>query len=431
MVRKWYEACFVALIMMGNAGRYIVFFGALATACSSSSPLQVPGEIQVSTVERDTAPNVSQAATTAAVANNTAFALDLYGQLAQESGNVFYSPLSISTALAMTLGGARGATESQMAEALRFELPQAELHPALNWLDLQLQSPKSDDIDYQLTIENAVFGQTDYPFGTEYVDLLTINYDTPVALLDFEANPDKSRQDINDWIAAVTEDRIPELFGPREITDRTRLVLANAAYFKAAWKFPFNPFGTRTQTFHAPLGEVSVPMMSVRPRESTYAAGADYEAITLPYVGDTSDMVIIMPDDLTSFEASFDPARLAEISSSLEPRGQILNVPKFTFRFEADLRPALQALGMVDAFDERADFSGMTTAEQLALTAVVHEAFVAIDENGTEATAATGVVATPVSQVPELFIDRPFLFLIRDIDTGSIIFLGRVVDPSQ
>jgi serpin B len=430
-------------IMMQRTTNWLMIpslsLGLALGACSGADiDIPPPGQLAKSDVERDLAPSVAPAEAQELVAGNTAFAIDAYHQLIQPGDNLFYSPLSVSIALAMTYGGARTDTEVQMAEALHYTLPQAQLHPAFNWLDLELGSRGqgargADGKAFRLNVTNATFGQVGYEFLPSYLDLLALNYGAGMSLLDFMADPEAARKEINDWVAARTENKIPELLPQGIIKPDTRLVLTNAVYFNAAWKTPFEPEGTANLVFHAPGGDVTVPTMRGEIGDLKGASGPDYQAVSLPYDGDELDMVIIMPDQdaFAAFEASFDAAVLQDILGALGPSGYgALRMPRFEFRSQADMVPVLRSLGMEDAFTESADFSGMDGARNLMITAIQHEAFVKVNEAGTEAAAATGVVAGPTSAPLELAIDRPFLFLIRDIETGAIIFLGRVLDPS-
>ena len=416
---------------------------AIATlgACSDGGgEIPPPGELAASELSRELAPEVSAEQARTLVAGNTGFALDAYRVLGEADGNVFYSPLSISTALAMTYAGARGATESQMAGALHYDLSQAELHPAFNSLDLQLASrgQGSAGEGFRLTIANATFGQKGYEFLPDYLDVLAVNYGAGMSLLDFASDAAGSRKAINDWVGKVTEDRIPELLAEGVINPSTRLVLTNAVYFKAAWKTPFEENATTGGTFHGLDGDVTVDMMSGTPASMGHAAGEGFRAVSLPYQGDELDMVLIMPDEgnFSAFEAGLDAATLAGIFADLDD-GQnaggsgALVMPKFEFRFKSDLVAMFQSLGMTDAFDGAADFSGIDGTRNLAISAIVHEAFVNVNEAGTEAAAATAVGFDESAAPQSLTIDRPFVFLIRDVETGAIVFLGRVTDPTK
>lgn len=371
---------------------------------------------------------------------NSAFAWDLYHLLSREDGNLFYSPYSISLALAMTYAGARGDTERQMAGTLHFDLSQSQLHPAFQALAAELASRsegrQEDEGDrFRLNVANSLWGQEGYPFLPAFLDLLDSYYGAGLRRLDFAAAAEAARQAINTWVEEQTEGRIKDLIQPGVIDSTTRLVLANAIYFNASWAYPFFEGATADGPFHLADGsEVTVPMMRLN-EDLAYAAGDGYQAVELPYTGHQLSMVILLPDEgeMGTFEASLDAARVSEIVSGLARQQVMLTMPRFEFESEFSLGDTLAEMGMVDAFGGAADFSGMAGNRDLFISAVVHKAFVAVDEEGTEAAAATAVVvaelAMPAEPV-EMTVDRPFLFLIRDLDTGTLLFVGRVVDPS-
>ena len=404
-------------------------------ACSQAAG----GELLQSEKPRETAPEVSAPDLTTLVEGNSAFAFDLYQQLKDEEGNLFYSPYSISLALAMTYGGARSETEAQMANALRFSLPQSRLHPAFNALALELDSrgegaQGKDDEGFRLNIINAIWGQQDYEFLTEFLDLLAVNYGAGLRVLDFIGATEESRVTINDWVADQTEGRIEDLIPQGLINAMTRLVLTNAIYFNAAWEYPFDEDITQDGVFHLLDGsQVTVPMMSQK-ESFGYAEGDGYQAVELPYDGDELSMVILLPTSgqFESFEEALDAAQVDGIIGSLERWQVDLTMPKFEFDSSFSLLEALSAMGMPIAFSGSADFSGMTGNRELYIADVVHKAFVSVDEEGTEAAAATAVVMelTAMPDVVEVTIDRPFIFLIRDIETGTILFVGRTLNPS-
>ncbi len=417
-------------------------------ACEPSGPgedsgspegIEPPGERVASSKSRDTSPAVGEADVAALTAGNRAFAMDMFHALAAPGQNLFFSPHSISVALAMTYAGAEGVTEAEMAEVLGFTLPEATTHAAFNALDLALKIradlPAEESGDgFALSLVNQAFGQTGYPFEAPYLDVLATNYGAALYLLDFSADPDGSRTAINDWVESSTNERIVDLLPEGSITDLTRLVLANAIYFKASWSVPFSAADTSDEDFTLLDGSVvSVPTMHGT-LESTCAAGAGWTAATLPYVGSQLDMVLLVPDAgaFESVEASLDGAALDAALGALGGCELTIALPKLTVRTDASLVPPLRSLGMVDAFDANAaDFSGMSTASELYVTGVFHQAFVAIDEQGTEAAAATAVVigeeSAPLPVV--LDVDRPYLFAVRDRPTGAVLFLGRVLDP--
>jgi serpin B len=389
---------------------------------------------------RETSPDVSTSDFEALVDGNSAFTFDLYQALSDQEGNLFYSPYSISLALAMTYAGARGETEQQMADTLHFTLPQDGLHPAFNGLDLELASrgegaAGKDEEGFRLNIVNAIWGQKDYEFLAEFLDVLAENYGAGLRLLDFINSPEQSRITINDWVSDQTEGRIEDLIPQGVIDALTRLVLTNAIYFNAAWLNPFNEELTGDGTFHLVDGtEVTVPMM-MQTEYLGYAEGDGYRVVELPYDGDELSMVILLPeaDRFEDFEDSLDAAGVSGMVQDVEYMEVALTMPTFEFESKFSLAETLAAMGMPIAFSTAADFSGMTGNRELMIVEVLHKAFVSVDEAGTEAAAATAVVvgltAAPEKPV-EVTIDHPFIFLIRDVETGAILFVGRVVDPS-
>ena len=364
---------------------------------------------------------------------NAQFALDLYHALSETDGNLFFSPYSVSAALAMTYAGARGETESQMRDALCFTLPQRVLHPTFHALDADLMQRASEIEGVELALANALWGQDGHPFLAEFLDLLEASYDAPIKITDFLGASEQARADINDWVNEKTAGRIPGLMPPGSIAPSTRLVLANAIYFYGTWKLQFDEARTRDGLFFRLDGEsVSVPMMSMRDHFA-YAEEEDYQAIELLYAGERLSMVVLLPaeNSYESFEGDLSVARLSEILAELDTEEVRLEMPRFELDSEFSLADTLAQLGMPNAFSGAADFSGMDGLRDLFIGHVAHKAFVSVDEKGTEAAAATGV-AIPLSipQYARMRIDRPFLFLIRDRETGTILFMGRVLDPT-
>jgi len=401
------------------------------------------GEVAASNLQRVTDPDAAPAELYELVAGDNAFAFDLYQAVRTSDGNLFYSPYSISLALAMTYAGARGETASQMADVLHYFLPNDRLHSAFNALDLDLarRPEQAADVDkdqrFELNIVNSLWGQTGWPFLPEYLDLLALNYGAGMRLVDFQNAPESARRQINEWVSDKTNKRIKDIIPPGVLDPSTRLALANAIYFKATWEYEFDPNETSDEPFHLLDGEtVSVPMMGMETgRNFAYASGNGWQAVALPYKGGLTEMVIIVPDagNFEAFESTLTADRYDEILSALEPKKVILSMPKFTFETRYGLSDTLIQMGMQDAFDPSlADFSGMDGQRILFIGDALHEAFVAVDEKGTEAAAATVVIMGMGAMIPEgivLTIDCPFFYVIRDIPTGTILFMGREVNP--
>lgn len=395
---------------------------------------------------RQSAPQVAEEDARALAAGNNQFALDLYQALGKAQENFFYSPFSISLALAMTYAGARGETQRQMAETLHFELPGDRLHPAFNALDQELAARKNveggqgaDGKGFRLNVANDIWGQQDYTFLPEFLDTLAVNYGAGLRAVDFKSDPDGVRKAINDDIARKTEQRIKDLIPPGQIDALTRLVLTNAIYFNAAWMNPFEKSLTEDQPFTRLDGsQVSVPMMAMSgPEGMLYAEGDGYQAAALPYEGGKLSMLVLVPDagQFEAFESGLDAAALERILSSMQFIGVKVAMPKFQSESDFSLSEALIGLGMVDAFSEKADFSGMDGQKgSLYIGDVIHKSFVKVDEAGTEAAAATAVIMEVTSAMvdyKELTVDRPFIYMIRDEPTNTILFVGRVLDPAQ
>ena len=375
------------------------------------------------------------------VAGNTEFACELYRQVRQGDENLFFSPYSISLALAMTYAGAEGQTAEQMASALHFYLPADSLHSAFNYLDQQLASRGStasgkEGEGFRLNVVNAIWGEKEHKFLDGYLDTLARNYGAGLRVLDFKSAPEPSRGTINQWVEQQTEGRIKDLIPKDAINPLTRLVLTNAVYFNAAWASQFEKNTTAPGVFQGLNGaELTVPMMQ-QTAYFGYLKGSGFEAVELPYDGYELSMVILMPDkgQLDAFETEVDAELLQQTFADLQRTRIALTMPKFKLETSFGLNSALKALGMDAAFDpQEADFSGMDGLRDLFITDAIHKAFVDVDESGTEAAAATAIVMNTTSMPAEpiqVVVDRPFLFLIRDGQTGTVLFLGRVVNPA-
>ena len=376
---------------------------------------------------------------------NAAFALDLHDHLAAKGGgNQFLSPYSISVALAMTFAGASDETREQIAETMRYTLGEA-VHPAFDGMQSALADRETaeDPIDgdtvdaFQLSVANALWGSEGFPFADDYLSILEDHYGAGLRRADFGGDPDGERERINQWVAEITEDRIDDLLPPRSITPSTVLVLANAIFFKAGWTFEFDLEETTAGTFTALDGsESTVPLMRQNVR-TNYASFAGGQAVELPYVGEEVSMVLMLPDEgeFETFERDLDADRLFGIFGELSDMRGDLALPRFEFETKVQLSTALADLGMPDAFGSGADFGGMVEGDGSGpwIDEVYHQAYVSVDEEGTEAAGATAVVME-VSRPPswgELRFDRPFLFCIRDRPTDAVLFLGRVVDAGE
>jgi serpin B len=402
-----------------------------------------PFDQAMSKLKREAAPEVSSSTFEQFGHDSRALALDMYHQLRSEPGNLFFSPYSISSALAMAYAGARGQTASEMQTALHFSLAAEELHRSFNKTDLALASrgetSEGDSKTFELAVANAVWAeQEDFGLQPAFLDLLALNYGAGVNLLDFAHEPDPSRMIINAWVSKQTHDRIRDLLPERSITTSTRLVLTNAAFFKARWQAGFAKDATQEGTFHGLEADLAVPMMRTT-LDTSYAKGPGWEAALLPYSAPELAMLLIVPEqgEFDAFESSLDSTKLDSVLAALTEQYRVdLQMPRFTFESAFDLGGQLKKLGMVSAFDDNtADFSGINGKPGLVITKVVHKSFIAVDEEGTEAAAATAVVVGETSSIPvepppaTLHVDRPFVFAIYDRPTGQLLFLGRVVAP--
>jgi serpin B len=378
----------------------------------------------------------SNAATEKVVKGNLAFALDLYNRLRGEEGNLFFSPYSISTALAMTYTGARGETAEQMAKVLHFGVSANEVPSAFATVDRELTAAGAAR-KYQLYTANALWAQKGHPFLPTYVNLVRQAFRAGLNEVDFQHATEEARGTINAWVEKQTREKIKELLAPGVLNDMTRLVLTNAIYFKGDWDRPFMKGATRKEPFHMTAKEdVSVPMMHQK-AHFQYLDQEDFQVLQMPYKGKDLALVILLPrkvDGLAALEEALSMEKLTSCVGKLASREVAVSIPKFRMTEELQLAKTLSAMGMSLAFSPgRADFSGMDGSHELFLSAVVHKAFVDVNEEGTEAAAATGigVVATAarVDQPIVFRADHPFLLLIRDTRSGGVLFMGRLTQP--
>lgn len=370
------------------------------------------------------------------------FATAMHGQVRALDGNLVYSPFSMTSALAMLYVGAKGNTATEMKSALSFQLDGAPLFSAFNWADQELASrgkgaKSADGKPFRLNVVNDVWSQTGFAFDPTYLDTLAEHFGTGVHVQNFKLDPEGSRETINDYVQKVTESRIKDLLPEKSIDTSTRLVLTNAVYMNAHWKVPFEPKATNDAPFtKLDAQKANVKMMH---QETYFSAlvGNGYSAVELPYEDDNLSMLLVIPDAGTfgAFEGNFDAAKLKAVRTGMKVERVELAMPRFEFPSTIPASDVMKKLGMVSAFGGGADLSGITTSEPLKVAEIFHKAFIKVQENGTEAAAATAVVIGPTSAAPienrvKINADRPFMFVISDKPTGTVLFMGRVLDPN-
>lgn len=369
------------------------------------------------------------------VESGNRFSLDLYQQLRSEDGNLFFSPTSIVVALAMTWAGAEADTETEMAETLHFVMPEDQAHQQMQALISSWTAAADEDQGYQLNVANRLWGQANRGFLESFVNLTRDQYAAELARLDFRQS-EEARHTINQWVEQQTGGRIVDLIPEGVIDAATVLVLTNAVYFKGTWAIPFKKEFTREGEFHLTPSETAlVPLMNGTGRYG-YGEFGDLKVLELLYGKGDLSMVVLLPDEIdgmADLEARMTLENMQHWTANLARQQVKVTLPRFKTTSEFQLNETLESMGMGSAFDARqADFSGMTGSRDLFIAAVVHKAFVDVNEEGTEAAAATGVVmgrsAVP-RKPPEFRADHPFVFLIRDNRNGAILFMGRVVNP--
>lgn len=368
--------------------------------------------------------------------DNTLFTLDLYNQLKMTDGNLFFSPFSIFTALAMTWAGARENTAVQMAETLHFTEKPAQFHRAIGDLISQLNAVQKET-DVELSIANAIWAQKGYQFLDEFFRIVQQSYQADLKQVDFSSAAESARQAINAWVEQQTNEMIKDLLPPKVLNALTRLVLVNAIYFKGFWDNQFKSRDTREMEFWL-LTEVAVKMpMMHQEHQFGYWENDWLQIIEMPYKEESLSLIVLLPKEktgITDLEQKLNFENMMAWQSRLRKRKVIVFFPKFKIESQFSLGQTLALMGMPDAFDpELADFSAMVGQKELYISAVIHKAFLEVNEEGSEAAAATGVVVsvTSIAPSPPIFkADHPFVFFIRDNKSQSILFLGRVLNPA-
>ena len=367
------------------------------------------------------------------------FAVELCAQLDREQPgkNLFFSPTSISLALAMTAAGARGPTQSEMVKVLHLDADLTQAHAHYHQL-LEKWNAVGEKRAYQLRVANRLWGQKGYPIRPEFLALTHEQYGAEMLLVDF-AQAEAASREINHWVEQQTNGKINNLIPPASLNALTRLVLTNAVYFKGDWAQPFDKRNTREEDFTVSAqAKVKVPLMHQQTKMG-YAEEETFQVLEMPYAGRELSMVVLLPkkfDGLPTLEKAITVDKLGSLMSKLHVRKVITYLPKFKLETSFSLNPTLEAMGMKRAFSRTADFSGISTAENLYISDVLHKAYVDVNEEGTEAAAATGVMVGAMAArrpepVPVFRADHPFLFLIRDTKAGNILFMGRLINPSK
>jgi serine protease inhibitor len=379
---------------------------------------------------------VAAADRTTVVEGNNVFAVALYGRLRNQSGNLFFSPESISTALAMAYAGARGGTASEMAKTLHFTLPPEKLHPAMGALLSDLNAAHEG---YQLSVANALWAQQGYTFLDDFLNLLKTNYGAGLNQVNFKGATEAARLTINQWVEQKTQDKIKDLLQAGALRSDTRLVLTNAIYFKGDWETPFDKAQTKNEDFHLSKAQTTTAPLMHREGRFSYFDGGTFQILEVPYRSKELSMIIFLPKDpdgLPALEQSLTSSHLQQWLGQLASISKVIvTMPKFKMTQQFELGSTLSAMGMPEAFGSSADFAGMTGHRDFAISEVIHKAYVDVNEEGTEAAAATAVtmraLAMPAPQAPPPVFraDHPFVFMIRDNRSASILFMGRMADP--
>ncbi|MGP8215436.1 MAG: serpin family protein [Bacteroidia bacterium] len=377
------------------------------------------------------------------VDSNNVFAFKLFNVLKSDH-NLIFSPFSISSALAMTYAGARGETEKQMSHVLCFGMQQEPLHNNFESIIKTIEMDNGDSI--RLNIANSLWAQNSYHFLDSYFTLVKTNYHNELNYVDFINEPEKARLDINSWVEQKTNDKIKDLLPEGSIDGMVRLVLVNALYFHGAWKWAFNPISTRKDIFYLNRTDtVLTDFMENMEERQHYVAEYNYyednkfQVVEIPYNNDKLAMLIFLPNeigDINEMENNFTLGYYTRVLRHMKADLVNLSIPKFKTTMDFNLANTLSKMGMPIAFADTANFSGMTGNKDLYISEVFHKAFINVTEQGTEAAAATAIVMSAQSaSIPPptktFKADHPFIFILFDYDTGTILFMGELKNPQQ
>ncbi|MFH1193962.1 MAG: serpin family protein [bacterium] len=421
MNKKIILVLIVAIIAIGGAGIYFL---------KNQEPTPEPAPIANDK-------GATLAGINSVINANDQFALDLYSQLKNSDGNIFFSPYSISTALAMAYEGARGKTADEIQSVFHFPTDGNLRKSSFAAIHNQLNKP---DAKYKLNIANALWAQNDYKFLNDYLTTLQQYYAGKATNVDFKNSTEEARQTINKWVESKTNNKIKDLFPQGSLNTMTQLVLTNAIYFKGTWIKQFEKSQTRDEDFRvSSTNTIKVPMMKRTDKNAkfNYTEDDNVQILEMPYEGGKLSMMVLLPknDNLSSLESSLTLEKINDWRSKLKEQRVDVFMPKFTFDTKYFMNETLAKMGMPTAFTYDADLSGMDGTQSLFIQKVIHQAFVDVNEEGTEAAAATGVSVGFKSAMPQQSIifraDHPFIFAIQDKDSGNILFLGRVSNPEK
>jgi serpin B len=440
MVKKYFRLFVLVLVTLTQA----------ATSCYSR-PRIVPNNpgntnpIQLaSDVEREVNLSISESDMDALVSGNSEFAFDMFHELIVKEGNIFFSPYSISTCMAMLYAGAEGRTKTEIADVFHYNLSDSSFHPAMNCLDYTLQNltdesasgefnPDDEITGFRLYVANSFWFQDGLLVKQNYLDTISRNYGSGLLFVDFQGDSEGCRQSINKWVEDRTFNRIQELIPEGELSPETVFTLVNAIYFRAEWETKFGEYQTRRDDvpFHLLTGEeIIIPLMEHSYYFNFYESD-QFKAVEVNYKDLKASMLIIQPklENYAQFEQNLGLEEINEISRSLNEDLINLVMPKFRFVSFFNLNENLKSLGLTKPFGNSADFSGMTDVN-IWIFKVFHKAYVLVNESGTEAAAATSISGGLGGGRPrDVYIDSPFIFVIKDNETGSILFMGRVLKP--